>query len=426
MYPEKIQSILEKENKTKPTLIQKATYDAIVNGASLVGLAKTGTGKTLAYGLPVLVRLAKVGGQAIIFEPTTELAIQTRNSLAPYAKALGLKTIALVGAGNRKRQLDRLKKEKPELIVATPGRFFDFFSDNRIKLDKIKALVIDEADDILEFTKAELLSSLGQNLSSETQILLFGASESEITRDCENLFARQFLLIDVRPDQTSQVKHYFLQVSNEYKIQFLQRLTKLDKFKGLVFFDSTESQMRFAKIFAHTKTPFEVLNSEGNKQKTAKILSDFRRGYVKLLFVTDLAARGLDLPDVSYVVNFEIPSEANTYMHRSGRTGRMNKVGTVVTLGDDHDLRDLRKLFADEYDIERVYFKGYHLTTKKPIVSDNVKKEKEDIANKGEKEEFVKESKSKASKETPKPKRKKKRWRNKKNKGYHPKNRKDK
>ena len=257
-------------------------------------------------------------------------------------------------------------------------------------------------DDILEFTKLDLLSSLGQNLSSSAQILLFGASESEITKDAEDLFNHTFLLIDVRPEQKSEVKHYFLQVSNEYKMQFLQRLAKLDKFKGILFFDSTESEMRFARIFSHSKTKFAVLSNETSKQNREKILSDFRAGRIKFLFATDLAARGLDLPDVSYVINFEIPSEVNTYLHRSGRTGRMNKSGTVVTLGDDHDFRDLKKLLADTYQVQRAYFAGYSLTTEKP------KRKKEEPETQ---EKKVKEIK---------PKHKKKRWRNKKNKGYHP------
>ena len=409
MYPETIEKILKQEQKTEPTLIQKRSYEAIENGASVVGLAKTGTGKTLAYGLPVLARIKKVKGIAIILEPTTELAIQTRNSLLPYAKALNLKTLALVGAGNRKRQLERLRKEKPEILIATPGRLFDFISENKLKINDIKSLVIDEADDILEFTKGDLISSLGQNLSSDAQILLFGASESEITKDCENLFARSFFLIDVRNEQISQVKHYFLQVSNVYKLQYLQRLTKLDNFKGLLFFDSNENESRFARIFAHSKTSFAILNSETNKQKREKILSDFRKGKIKLLFATDLAARGLDLPDVTYVINLEVPNELNTYIHRSGRTGRMNKDGVVVTLGDDHDLRDLRKLVGSEFEIERVYFEGYHLTTTLPKDQKQNNKKLQKIKQKSAKNET-----------TTKSKHKKKRWKNKKNKGYHP------
>lgn len=404
MYPEQIQKVLAREKKAQPTLIQEKTYEAITSGASVVGLAKTGTGKTLAYGLPTIVRTAEITGLTVILEPTTELAVQTRNALLPYVKAMGLKTLALVGAGNRKRQLERLRKDKPQILICTPGRFFDFLSENKIKPEQITSLVIDEADDILEFAKVDLLSSLGQNLEPQAQILLFGASESTITQDCEELFAHNFLLIDVRPDQKSTVKHEFLQVSNQYKMQFLQRLAKLDNFKGILFFDSTETEMKFARIFSHSKTPFSVLSSQTNKQEREKILSQFKAGRSKLLFATDLAARGLDIPDVTYVINFEIPSEVNTYMHRSGRTGRMNKEGQVVTLGDDHDFRDLRKLLDGVYELERVYFAGYHLTNEKP-----------EKAEKKEEKAQVQPQKTKVT-----TKHKKKRWRNKKNKGYHP------
>ena len=160
--------------------------------------------------------------------------------------------------------------------------------------------------------------------------------------------------------------------------------------------------MRFARIFSHSKTKFAVLSNETSKQNREKILSDFRAGRIKFLFATDLAARGLDLPDVSYVINFEIPSEVNTYLHRSGRTGRMNKSGTVVTLGDDHDFRDLKKLLANTYQVQRAYFAGYSLTTEKP------KRKKEEPETQEKKVKKIK------------PKHKKKRWRNKKNKGYHP------
>ena len=124
MYSKAVSQVLERERKTKPTLIQERTYDAIRNGASLVGLAKTGTGKTLAYGLPVMERIDEIGGRGVILEPTTELAIQTRNNLLPYAKALGLKTVALVGAGNRKRQLERLKKRKARNNYCYSGKVF--------------------------------------------------------------------------------------------------------------------------------------------------------------------------------------------------------------------------------------------------------------------------------------------------------------
>lgn len=401
MYQAAIKQVLQKEHKDKPTLIQKDSYEAIRNGASVVGLAKTGTGKTLAYAIPALERAEQGNANSVvILAPTTELAVQIRHAINPYIHALGLKGVSLVGAGNRKRQEDNLKKKHPEVVVATPGRFFDFFSANKIKIDQIRTLIIDEADDILEFAKLELLSSLGQNLGPDSQILLFGATDSEITRDCEEIFARNFLLVDVRNEQESTTKHYFLQVDNQHKIEFLQRMTKLDHFKGILFFDSNKTMMRFAGIFGHTKTKFELLANEFGKERREKALNDLSTGKTKLLLATDLAARGLDIPGVTYVINFDIPSEANTYLHRAGRTGRMNAEGYVVTLGDDHDFRDLKKLLADEVEVERVYFAGYHLTTERP------KKKK------------TKEEKEKQLKAAPKKKKRKKR--SNKNKGYHP------
>ena len=372
MYQEETKQILIKQHKDKPTLIQKETYDAIRNGASLVGLAKTG---------------------------------QIRHAINPFIHALGLKGASLVGAGNRKRQEDNLKKKHPEVIVATPGRFFDFFSSGRIKLGQIKTLIIDEADDILEFTKLELLSSLGQNLGPDSQVLLFGATDSEITRDAEEIFNRHFLLVDVRNEQKSATKHYFLQVDNQHKIEFLQRMTKLDHFKGILFFDSNKTMMRFAGIFGHTKTKFELLSNEFGKQKREQALQDLASGKTKLLLATDLAARGLDIPDLTYVINYEIPSETNTYLHRAGRTGRMNAEGYVVTLGDDHDFRDLKKLLADQIKLERVYFAGYHLTTNKP---------------KDKKQKDEEKSKSVNANKVVKNKKKKGKKKRNKNKGYHP------
>ncbi|MCZ3622582.1 DEAD/DEAH box helicase [Lactobacillus mulieris] len=403
MYSKEIQAILTKEGKNSPTLIQKASYESLKNGANVIGLAKTGTGKTLAYSLPLL-ETTKPGSDAsmVIFEPTTELAIQTRNAIRPYVLALGLNVLALVGSGNRSRQIEQLKKKKTEVLVVTPGRFFDLFSDNKIKLNKIQKLVIDEADDILEFTKLELLSSLGQNLPTTSQVVLFGATESSVTQEAEELFATNFFLIDVRPDQKSPVEHYFLKVTNRYKIQFLQRLVKLDGFKGILFFDSNETLEKFARIFSHSQTKFDLLTNNQPKTRRQKAINDLVAGKTRLLLATDLAARGLDIPKLTYVVNYELPEDENTYLHRAGRTGRMGHDGFVVTLGDDHDLRDMRKLLTG-IDLKQVYFKGFGLSTEKPK-----KTEKKQL------EKAVSSEVKKAKKHH------KKRKRNQKNKGYHP------
>ena len=231
--------------------------------------------------------------------------------------------------------------------------------------------------------------------------MLFGATESEITKQAEDIFARKFITIDVRPEQKSTVANYFLQIDNAHKIDFIQRLMRLDGFKGILFFDSNQTMMRFAGILAHTKTKFGILANDFGKQNRAATLNDFKVGRIKLLLATDLAARGLDIPGVTYVVNYDIPSEFNTYMHRAGRTGRMGAKGFVVSIGDDHDFRDLKKLLARSVKIERVYFAGFHLSTKMPRKKENKKRD-------------VNEQKQNAA-----PKEKHKKRKNK-NKGYHP------
>lgn len=399
MYQKNIQKILIKQHKEQPTLIQKRSYEDILAGANVIGLAKTGTGKTLAYALPALERVqAGAANSLVIFAPTTELAVQIRHVLNPFIHVLGLKGASLVGAGNRKRQEEQLKKKHPEVLVVTPGRFFDFFSAGRIKTEQIHTLIIDEADDILEFAKMEVLSSLGQNLNKNSQILLFGATDSEITRHAEEIFARKFLLIDVRSKQKTSTKHYFLQVDNNHKIEFLQKLVRLDNFKGILFFDSNKSMLHFAGILGHTKTKFEILANEFGKMRREAALQNLRSGKITLLLATDLAARGLDIPDLTYVVNFDIPNELNIYLHRAGRTGRMNQTGYVVTLGDDHDFRNLKQLLNKQIVVKRAYFDNYHLSEHKP------KKNKKTIKTSNSKKVKVHKHKKRRNK----------------NKGYHP------
>ncbi|MEB3364246.1 DEAD/DEAH box helicase [Lactobacillus sp. R2/2] len=230
-----IQAVLTNLKMTEPTLIQEKTRTPILNGASCIALAKTGTGKTLAYALPSLEKVAQgKPNSLVIIAPTTELAVQIRHAINHFIQALKLTGITLVGAGNRQRQEDNLK-EAPRSCGCNSRQVFDFFSAGRIKIDQIRTLVIDEADDVLEFNKMELLSSLGQNMTPDSQILLFGATESEITQQAPEIFARQFEKIDVRPDQKTTVKNYFLQIDNAHKIDFIQRLLRLDGFKGILF-----------------------------------------------------------------------------------------------------------------------------------------------------------------------------------------------
>lgn len=442
-YPE-FKALLKKQEIHEPTAIQKATKQPLLDGENIVGLAKTGTGKTLAFALPMLLQ-AEVGKPncVVIFEPTTELAIQVRDAILPFAKQLGLTTIALVGAGNRQRQLEVLKKKHPEVMIATPGRFFDLMSDNKIHANQIKHLVIDEADDILEATKLELLASLGQNINEEGKIALFGATESQVTKDADEIFDEEFTKIDVRNIDESRVEHLFLQVDNRHKTDVLTRLSRANKFAGIVFFNSIKSLEHFSGVLSHTNISFTVLSNAASKQSRKDALQALEKRQVKMLLATDLAARGLDIPKLTYVVNYELPEDLNTYTHRAGRTGRVGRSGYVVSLGTDHDFRDLKKVLEPSIEISRGYFDGYGLTKDKPeyidAKNDDTTESTKDINDKNStstKEETTHSSSKKSerfngtkgehhsltnpAKQTLAKPKKKKRKKNDKNKGYHP------
>lgn len=393
MYEGPIQSKFQEQGFKQPTLIQKQTYQAIKDGENLLALAKTGTGKTLAYGLPVLERVKKIGGQAVIFEPTAELAVQVSQVLRPYVQVMGFKMLGLIGSGNRQRQADKLRHRQPAVLVATPGRFFDFLQGGQVEAENLRSLVIDEPDDVLEFQNLSLFQALSQDLPVLCQVLLFGATMSTPVARCERVFGRQFLKIDVRPQQRLHLVHEFLQVDNAHKLDFLQRLVRNRHFKGIVFFDNNRRLEHFAGILGHTKLRFAVLGTDMPARARQQARQRFRKGQVKVLLATDLAARGLDVPGVTDVVNFDLPISRADYLHRAGRAGRMGRLGFVVTLGDDHDARNLAKLIGSQAELHQVYFGRKGLTSKRPHQSNSP---------------------------AVKAKRRKRRARNRKNKGYHP------
>ena len=295
---------------TEQTPIQTAVYQPLKADEDVVGLAPTGSGKTLAFGLPLLEKMVPGDGlQLLILAPSQELAIQTRDVLTPYAKDIGITVQGVIGSANVKRQLDRLK-EKPEAAAAP----------------------------------------------AEAQLAFFSATPSPYFKELHKWFGKTPDIIDVRAiDRTrGEVRHLFLQTDRAHQVDWLRTLAHTDGFKALVFFNQNSSLERVAGILRHQAVRFAVLSREGRQTVRQKALTDFRRGRITLLLVTDMAGRGLDIPKLPAVVNFEPPKRAEVYIHRAGRTGRMGEAGLVVTLGDDHDRRDLSKL-VPQYHIHRGY-----------------------------------------------------------------------
>ncbi|WP_225046936.1 DEAD/DEAH box helicase [Lacticaseibacillus kribbianus] len=338
------------------TPIQAAVDQPLRQDESIVGLAPTGSGKTLAFGLPLLTKVVPQGGvQILILAPSQELAVQTRDVLRPYAAAVDVSIVAVTGSANVKRQLEQLKK-KPEVIVATAGRLLELVAAGKVRLHTLQTLVVDEADELLRDPGLGQVRDLAMEAPSDVQLAFFSATPSPMFSDLAKWFGQEVRVIDVRDIDHTQgaVRHLFVQTDNAHRETWLRHLAHLDKFQALVFFNQNAVMEKVARTLSHQQIKFAVLSKTDRAANRAKALTDFRKGRLTLLLVTDMAGRGLDIPKLPAVINYQTPTRAEAYIHRAGRTGRMGEPGTVVTIGDDHDKRNLRKL-VPQYDIRRAF-----------------------------------------------------------------------
>lgn len=359
---EQFEKYFKKLGYTKQTLIQSRVYPLIKQQESVLGLSPTGSGKTVAFLIPSIENLEPgAGSQLLIIEPSQELAIQTSKVARNWANLRGMKTLALTGGANIKRQMERLKKH-PEIIVGTAGRIKNLIDDKKLKTHWFKTLIIDEADDLLQGETLTTVREITDDLLSDIQLEFFSATSTPILDELSYWFGnRDIKKVDVRAEDNTQghVEHGMMNVLRRNRNKMLSRLQHVAGFKALVFFNQTVDLNKTYSYFMHNHyNCVAKLTSDQNQTKRQKAMNDFRLGRVKLLLTTDVAARGLDIAKLPAVVNYDLPDEDIEYVHRVGRTGRMGEDGLVINFGDDHDLRDLRNdILKDyDYDFQNIYF----------------------------------------------------------------------
>ncbi|WP_261806241.1 DEAD/DEAH box helicase [Lapidilactobacillus luobeiensis] len=356
---------------TEPTPIQKAVYWPLKQGEPVLGLAATGKGKTLAFGLPLLETLQPgQGTQLLILEPSAELVMQVREVLRPYAAAVDLKIQGVVGKANLKRQLTQLK-EHPEVIVATVGRLTELLGQRQIKPDRLTTLVIDEADLQLDPEHIGATRELISKFPADVQLALMSATEQPIFKELAQWFGYDFVRCDTRAidQQQQQTAHDFLIVGNHHKAELMKQLARgpISGDHALVFVRHQGQAQTLFKTLKYINLKVGMLTGRESSQERQRIMQQFRQGKLTYLVTTELAARGLDFAGLSFVINYDMPADLTSYIHRAGRTGRMAHQGTVINLGNDHDRRDLQKLVAPHYRIQTVYLLEKHLQTEKPL-----------------------------------------------------------
>lgn len=354
---EQFQTHFEECNFKQLTAIQEAVQKPLEEDKTVFGIAPTGSGKTLAFTWPLLPKVMKgQGTQILVLEPSQELALQTTRVMREWAALLGLKVHSATGGANLRRQTERLKKERPEVVVGTPGRILHLLDTRDLKLNNLATLVIDEADDLLRDDTQAVVEDIERATPLDTQLAFFSATQSTTLEQLDVLFGRDLVKIDVRAQDHSRgpVKHGLVVARTmSDKAVMLERLSQTKNFRALVFFTSIKTLHYTASRLRHDGISSATLGGRQRQTERETVMRQFRKHQVKLLLTTDVAARGLDIPKLPAVVNFELPNTADGYVHRTGRTGRQGEPGLVVNLGDDHDFRDLKKLLADiDYQLE--------------------------------------------------------------------------
>ncbi|MDR7072495.1 DEAD/DEAH box helicase [Fictibacillus barbaricus] len=345
-FPEFIQNAWNKSGFTSLTTIQERAFPSLLENKDIVIESPTGTGKTIAYGLPALAKInAEIKNAQVVFlAPTRELAMQIFEVCQKFTENSGISGASLIGGANMQRQLDKLKK-KPQFIVGTPGRVKELIQNKKLKMHEVKTIVIDEADHIVEAGfGGDVEQVIGATLK-DRQLVFVSATINNKTEEWSKKLADQPDVIKAEKETSSNsVTHTFMLSEYRDKVDNLRKLIRhTPDIKAIVFVNNSMKMDEFASKLEFKKIQLGVLAGNSTKDDRKRVLTDFKRGKIPVLLTTDVATRGLDIPDVTHVVHLELPEDVKQYVHRSGRTGRMGKEGTVVSLVTKAELSSVKK-----------------------------------------------------------------------------------
>ncbi|MCY8807732.1 DEAD/DEAH box helicase [Bacillus atrophaeus] len=331
---------------TKPTAVQEQTAELIMEGKDVIAESPTGTGKTLAYALPVLERIQseQKHAQAVILAPSRELVMQIFQVIQDWKSGSELRAASIIGGANVKKQVEKLKKH-PHIIVGTPGRVSELIKMKKLKMHEVKTIVLDEADQLILPEHRETMKQIIKTTLKDRQLLCFSATLKQETEQVLRQMTQEPEVLKVERSQhdAGKVKHQYLVCDQRDKVKLLQKLSRLQGMQALVFVRDIGNLSVYAEKLAYHHVDLGILHSEAKKMERAKILAAFENGEFPLLLATDIAARGLDIENLPYVIHADIPDE-DGYIHRSGRTGRAGKEGTVISLVTPMEESKLKKM----------------------------------------------------------------------------------
>ncbi len=355
LHPTLLQA-LEDVKYTEPTEIQSQAIPVVLERKDVLGCAQTGTGKTAAFVLPVLHQILTLLEQqsitkkelkCLILAPTRELAIQINDYVEKMVRYSNIRHAVVYGGIDIDQQIVQLKKIHPQILIVTPGRFLDVYSYKFISLKHVKFLVLDEADRMLELGFKKDLQAIIQLLPKARQTMLFSATLPEKIQSLAKEILREPVYIEVAPAATTsaQIEQWLYPVSTENKVRLMVHLIKKLKPKSMIVFAKTKAGVdRLVEALERERIVSEALHSDRSQQVRIRLLDEFKKGKLKILVATDIAARGLDIDGIEYVINYDVPLEPEVYVHRVGRTGRAAATGKAFTLVPPEDWNLVEKI----------------------------------------------------------------------------------
>ncbi|WP_373939247.1 DEAD/DEAH box helicase [Vibrio kanaloae] len=378
-----------KQGYEKPTSIQEKAIPIVLSGKNLIAAAQTGTGKTASFVLPILEMLSKGETQrkkrirAVILTPTRELAIQVEQNITKYAKFLNLTSLAMYGGVSYQHQKDRLI-EGVDILVATPGRLIDMYGQRAVHFDEVEVLVLDEADRMLDMGFIEDINKIIARLPQDIQNLLFSATLSTPVRALAKSAISEAEEISIAKTDASKanIEQWLVTVDKDRKSALLSHMiTEGNWDQALIFIETKHGTAKLVAQLEKRGIQAEAFHSGRSQAIREKILADFKKGRLKYLVATGVAARGIDIDNLSRVVNYDIPFPADDYVHRIGRTGRADASGEAISFLSKDNFKNLciiEKRLG--HLIERRVVEGFEPRKEVPIsVLNFVPKKKRDL-----------------------------------------------
>lgn len=389
---EPILKALKDENYTKPTTIQERTIPLILNRKDVMGNAQTGTGKTAAFAIPILQHLHKDNRKnnnfrktkALIITPTRELAIQIGESFSTYGKYTGIKNTVIFGGVNQGKQTEALRKGV-DILVATPGRLLDLMNQGFIKLNDIEYFVLDEADRMLDMGFIHDIKKIIAELPAKRQSLFFSATLPKNIVELSKKILKNPIKVEISPvSPAAETVEQYLYYTNKSKKKdlLLHILQDQNIDQALLFSRTKHGADRIARNLKNKNIKTAAIHGDKAQNQRQKSLKQFKDGTIRVLVATDIAARGIDIDSLKYVINYDLPNVAETYIHRIGRSGRAGEKGNAISICEPEEnayLKDIEKL----------------INKKIKLIKDNPYPQTEKPMNAKEKKAFEKEKQRK-------------------------------